>query len=426
MCIYTVAREVETMALSTDVAIKKWTPAKDGEAHSTGGRSGLYVRGWKSGSKAFYLRVETWLKIGDYPDTTLAQARELALIAKRLRGEGFSTQALSSAFLSAKNGTELEAIVRRRPHAAAATVQSPGGPTYNDLWEQWFGGVEMTLQSGPSRRRPRAIHEQHISPTLGKRPIAQITRAEIFSLLEPLFKTIPTTAGHALGHISKVFERAAVQELIPYNPTPPRRTFPKRQTATRHHGTLEPERLPDLWQWLVGRDAGLTTKTAILFAMVTAHRVGVIVEMKWEDYDPATGIWTVPERKEKDAPGRMKSGRAYSLALPEGLQRRIEALQGSEANDYVFASPVTRGHISPNALLKVLKQFDPTITSHGFRNAIKIFCRKAAPPIPDYLADAFCDHSLVGLDRNYRRQDTSKERAEIAERLYLHVTGGVE
>jgi hypothetical protein len=65
-----------TTPLSSDVAIRKWRPAIDGEARSTGGRDGLYVRGWRSGSKAFYFRTETWLKIGEYPDTSLAKARE--------------------------------------------------------------------------------------------------------------------------------------------------------------------------------------------------------------------------------------------------------------------------------------------------------------------------------------------------------------
>ena len=42
------------MTLATDLAIRKWKPTKDGEAIGTGGRTGLYVRGWKTGTKAFY------------------------------------------------------------------------------------------------------------------------------------------------------------------------------------------------------------------------------------------------------------------------------------------------------------------------------------------------------------------------------------
>jgi hypothetical protein len=82
-------------------------------------------------------------------------------------------------------------------------------------------------------------------------------------------------------------------------------------------------------------------------------------------------------------------------------------------------------HVTTNALLKVLKRFDSGLTSHGFRNAIKEFCRKANPPVPDHIADAFCDHSLKGLDASYRRSDTSSERAALADRLYGFVTSEV-
>ena len=89
----------------------------------------------------------------------------------------------------------------------------------------------------------------------------------------------------------------------------------------------------------------------------------------------------------------------------------------------MFESPTTTGPISSNAILKTLKRFDPDLTAHGFRNAIKGWCRKANPPVPDHIADAFCDHSLVGLDTAYRREDTSAERATLASRLYEFVTG---
>lgn len=84
--------------LSTDVAIKKWKPSSAGEARSTGGRDGLYVRGWPSGLKAFYFRSDTWLKIADYPDISFAVSRELVVVAKRLRKEGFPNTALKRGF----------------------------------------------------------------------------------------------------------------------------------------------------------------------------------------------------------------------------------------------------------------------------------------------------------------------------------------
>ena len=131
--------------LSSDVAIRKWKPSTDGEARSTGGRDGLYLRGWMSGSKAFYFRTGTWLKIGDYPQTSLAKAREFALAAKRLKKEGFGKDALLRGFANAKSATDLDSIVRGEMLAGLASNGSVRVVTYDEMWKQWFADVKPTL-----------------------------------------------------------------------------------------------------------------------------------------------------------------------------------------------------------------------------------------------------------------------------------------
>jgi integrase len=415
--------------LSSDVAIRKWKPSTDGEARSTGGRDGLYLRGWMSGSKAFYFRTGTWLKIGDYPQTSLAKAREFALAAKRLKKEGFGKDALQRGFANAKSAMDLDGIVRGEILAGLAPNELVRVVTYDEMWKQWFADVWPTLQEGPSRRRPQAIHEQHISPVIGNRPLTEIRRREVFDLLAPLFREIPVTAGHALGHINKVFELAIVKELCEINPTPPRGNFPKRISKKKHHGTLAASKMPELWAWLQTTNASSSLKAAILTAIVTGHRISVIVNAEWSHIDLSTNAWTVPERDDKATPGRMKSGRTYSLKLPKELVQLLTTIRSdpgsgdADVGRFVFASPVKRSNLTPNAVLKILKGFDPSLTTHGFRNSIKEFCRITTPSIPDHIADAFCDHSLKGLDASYRRRDTSEERAELAQRLMAYVMG---
>jgi integrase len=412
------------MTLATDLAIRKWKPAKDGEAIGTGGRTGLYVRGWKSGTKAFYFRAKTWIKLGEYPSTSLAMARELSTVAKRLAREGFGVDALSRGFANATTATELEAVVRGDVLAGLIDAGSTNAPTYHDLWSEWYEARKHRLQEGPSRRRPEAIHMHHIRPVLGDRPITEIRRREIFNLLEPLFREKPVTAGHALGHIQSVFDRAANKEMIEADPTPRKSAFADvvARREVKHHGTLPPERMPELWQWLDTTDASETAKLAILTAMTTGHRIGVIVHAEWAHINDTTGVWTVPARTDRTTQGRMKSGREYAIRLSEPLFERLNILRKDTDQRYVFESPTTKGPITPNAIRKTLKRFDAELTAHGFRNAIKGWCRTATPPVPDHIADAFCDHSLRGLDAAYRRGDTSTERADLTARLYDFVT----
>lgn len=413
------------MALTTDLAIKRWKPCKDGEALGVGGRCGLYVRGWRSGAKAFYFRGRSWIKVGDYPEMRLSVARELCVVAKRLSGDGFGVDALRRGFLYARTAREFEAVVFGELYGGLSATGAVRAPTYDELFMEWYEGRKHRLQEGPSRRRPLAIHLHHVKPVLGDRAITEIRRREIFDLLEPLFREKPVTAGHALGHIRAVFDRAANRELIEADPTPRKSAFSDSvlRRGVKHHGTLSPERMPELWCWLGGTDASLASRLAILTAMTTGHRIGVIVHAQWAHIDEVSGVWTVPARVDRATPGHMKSGREYALLLPSGLLGRLVALRQSSCQRYVFESPVTRGPISANAILKTLKRFDPGLTAHGFRNAIKGWCRTACPPVADHIADAFCDHSLRGLDAAYRRGDTGLERAALAARLYDFVTG---
>ena len=148
----------------------------------------------------------------------------------------------------------------------------------------------------------------------------------------------------------------------------------------------------------------------------------MIVNAEWAHID-ASGVWTVPARTDRTTQGRMKSGREYALRLPVSLLERLQSLRKGPDQHHVFESPSTTGTISPNAIRKTLKRFDADLTAHGFRNAIKGWCRYATPPVPDYIADAFCDHSLRGLDAAYRRDETSTERADLAARLCDFVMG---
>ncbi|MCZ8133418.1 MAG: integrase family protein [Rhodobacteraceae bacterium] len=407
------------MALTTDVAIKKWKPEKDGEAQSTGARSGLYVRGWTTGAKVFYFRTGgTWLRVGDYPALSLSAARDIAASARRLVADGHGPKALQRALAVAASARDLESAI---PEVTAPALDGPRLPTYSEVFGEWWSAKESKLQDGPSRRRPKSLHDRLIAPTIGNRPILQIRRREIFDMLAPAFAETPVSAGYALGYLRAVFDFAAVKEYVDANPVPPRSAFDMPRRAPRHHGTIEHAKLPDLWAAVSATDANPSAKLAILTAMCTAHRMGVICNARFADLDPAAGTWTIPARTDKATVGRMKSGREYTLRLPPALLRQLLALRKKPAQVYVFESPSTTGPISGTALVKTLKRFDPKMTGHGFRNAVKVFCRENG--IPDHVADAFCDHAPRGLDAAYRRQDTSRERADLAAMLYRHVTG---
>jgi integrase len=218
-----------------------------------------------------------------------------------------------------------------------------------------------------------------------------------------------------------VFDYAVTRELIDGNPVPPLRAFDLDAHDVNHHGTIDPERLPDLWRHVEASGATVEAKAAILLAMTTAHRVSVVTHAEWDHIDVNTRVWTVPRRSDKTTRGRMKSGRAHAIRLPASLLDRLQAIRRDDEQRWLFPSPVRAKPISEAALVKTLKTFDKSLTAHGFRNAAKIFARRAG--VPDYVADALVDHAPQGLDRAYRRDEGLPDAvADLVEKLLEHVT----
>ena len=94
-----------------------------------------------------------------------------------------------------------------------------------------------------------------------------------------------------------------------------------------------------------------------------------------------------------------------------------------EGHEYVFVSRFNKRNINPESLRKNFKQFDPNLTSHGFRNTFKEFAFNAN--VDKFQTDAYTDHALKGNDKAYRRFDTLEARADIARRYYAFMTTGV-
>jgi integrase len=280
--------------------------------------------------------------------------------------------------------------------------------------------AETNLQAGPSRKQPLSLYRDHVPASFKTKLVREITRADIFPWLLRLLQAKHETGRRLRSLLERIFEYAINCGYVDANPTPSRRAFEIKKPKAKSHGTLDYTRLPELWRWLDGRQFMPQTKMAIRLLILSAHRVGVVLAAKWEHFDLQTGIWTVPERTDNETPGLMKSGRAHSTTLPKSFLNELMQLRGN--SPYLFPSDSVSGYVTENAVLKALQEFDSTITAHGFRNTFKTWARSEG--VPDWVADAYVDHSLKGLDRSYRREDAARvvnECAKLTEGLYQYV-----
>ena len=405
--------------LTTDASIRKWKVARDSDTYSCGNRSGLYIRGYSNQKKAFYWRSDTWIKLGDYPSLTLAEARELVSFCKRGRKQGKSVKAIQVA-LAASSSTD-DFLENLNKTSAIVTFENT---TYDDVFTAWYSAKATKLwQSGPSRRRPKAMHEHWVPVPLKEKPISVITRQDIFSFMDKMFDEAYDSAGKQLGYMRRVFEFAINSGYANTNPVPPRGAFENVAPNKKPHGYLEYKRMPELWNWIEGRTLSVHTKFAMKTVMLTGHRISVVVHARWDHINLATRVWTVPHRanNDKETSGAMKSGREFMITLPEPFFEELLKIRVN--SPFLFPSPTTQGHVTPNATLKAFKRFKNTITNHGFRNSIKTWGRHEG--FPDYLMDAYVDHGLTGLDKSYRREDLTIKCEDVTKRLHQFFSGAL-
>ncbi|CAN1539781.1 XerC Integrase [Sphingomonadaceae bacterium] len=414
------------MALLTELAIRNWKPTKSRETKPCGGREGLYIRASSSGKKSFYWRKGSFYKLGDYPALTLSQARSMAVICNQRVRQGLSPEDVLAKLrmsddlveLATQDADEIRAASKSLVRSKAVANSQP---TYERAFQEFYKAyAETNLQAGPSRNQPLSLHRDHVPAELKAKPMNEIRRADIFPWMLALLRDKHETGRRLRNQLERVFEFAINCGYCEANPVPNRRAFEIKKPKTNSHGTLDYSRLPELWAWLDTRSFLPQTKLAIRLLVLSAHRVSVVLAARWEHLDLETGIWTVPAKTDNETSGLMKSGRMHITTLPMPFIEELKQLKGT--SPFTFPSATGRGHVTQNALLKALKEFDETITAHGFRNTFKTWARSEG--IPDWIADAYVDHSLKGLDASYRREDPARVEAECAkvtERLYGYV-----
>ena len=410
------------MPLNTEIELKRWKPSKNDQRERCG--PNLYVKGYLNGKKKFQMRFgnSPWIDVGYYPETSLAQAREITITAKRIHKERLAShEQIKKAAITAKTGTEFE---KRLNTAVVVTKERTGIPTFDECYRQWYllqlAANRWTHKSSISK--PIRAYEMHAAATLGNLRIDLITRNELKQLLQPIYLAHRDLGPDLRAFINEVLEEAVDAELIPSNPCPPHSRFTIPKTTIRHSTSLNYIQLPELWEWIEQAPFSFTVKVAMRTAVVTAHQASVVAFARWSHFDLVTGRWSIPDKPNGPRHlGYMKSGRAFDMQLPKGLAdqfQQLHAVQKNNVSEFVF--DMGRGKpLHPETLRRNFQKFG-TMTTHGLRNTFKTWALREN--VSEFVVDRYVDHALAGLNKAYRRDDMFDERAALAERYFNFIS----
>ena len=322
------------MAL-TDIMIKKTKP-QDKVFFLSDGR-GLMLEVRPSGGKSWIARLrlngkEKRKVIGQYPDVSIAEAREECLKLKK----------------QAKTGS------------LASTSENL---SFLDVYNEWFR-IKAVSTSESHIKKVAIRMNKHVLPFIGEMPISTIKSADILTLCRKLEIISAYTARLMCQLIGQVFRFAIAASYVETDPTYALRGALATHKE-KHYATItEPSKIALLIRAINAYPYNIV-RLALQFSVLTIARPGEVRHAEWSEIDFEKAEWRIPAEK-------MKMKRVHIVPLSSQLLQilqELKTLTGSQK--WLF--PSARNDSSPisentvRIALRTMGYSNEDITPHGFR-----------------------------------------------------------
>ncbi len=340
-------------------------------------------------------RVERGL--GVYPDVSLDDARDKAATFRR----------------AAKNG---------RDARADATAKKRAGTTFKAAFEAFFSVREQQLSNGKHVQQWRNTMRDYVFPKIGRRPVAEVTAAEVIDVLKPIWFSKPETASRVLQRLRAVFDSAILRGMReranPCIGVSAELGTDHRQV--KHHAALPWREVPAFVRSLHESTATPATKLALQFLILTATRSGETRGALWDEFDLTLKLWTIPG-VDPVTGRRTKTREPHVVPLSD---RALEVLRDARklGNGAVVFSGTKGQPLSDNTLSKTMRDAEVAGTPHGFRSAFKDWAAETA--VRDEVSEAALAHADPNAVRAaYRRTRFLDERVGLMQKWADFVCG---
>ena len=328
---------------------------------------------------------QRYMGLGSVADISLAEAREKAAGARKLRLEG------------------IDPLEARQARRAAARLEAAKAMTFGQCVEAYLQAHEAAWRNEKHRAQWRMTLTEYCKP-ISELPVQAIDTDLVLKVLTPLWKTRTETASRLRGRIERVLAWAKGRGLRD-GENPARWSghlkemlaAPAKIAAVQHHAALPYAQIPDLMAELHNRDS-LAAK-ALEFTILTAARTGEVTGAQWSEIDFDAKCWTIPSN-------RMKAGQEHKVPL---CDRAVKILQSLDRRGgLVFPlSNVSMG------MLDLLRSLRPGLTVHGFRSTFMDWAHETTD-FPKTAIDMSLAHKLDNkVEAAYRRGNLYIKRTKL-------------
>ena len=311
---------------------------------------GLYLQVTSTGGKSWVFRYMLRRKaremgLGSFLDVSLAEARDAADEARKLRRQG------------------IDPIEAKRAKTAAQAVAGAKALTFDECCDGYVADHKTGWGSMHTRVWTNSIRD-YVTPVFGKLPVAAVDTALVLKVLKPIWTTKHETARRLRGRVESVLDWARAHHYREgENPARWNGHLSEILDKTdnvhivKHHPALPYKEVGGAIAKLRARDDRDARCLELL--ILTAMRVDAGAGARAEEFDLKERVWTVPA-------SRMKR-RGKRKVMPFRVPLSDAAIAVVERTD------VKKGLLFPGchdtSLAKAHGRSD--ITTHGFRSTFR-------------------------------------------------------
>ena len=365
---------------------------------------GLYLQvSKKYGTRSWVFRYRLAGKmremgLGSFDDFTLAEARIRANESRQLVAD------------------KIDPIDERDARARALTSQRAKEVNFKKCAEDYHEKESVNWKNAKHIAQWINSLRTYAFPRIGTHKVHTIGKAEILSILEPIWSTKPETAGRVLQRIHAVLEWAAARDLYPgYSPVMWKQIDTtlganRASTIKTHHAACPYREVGSVIKALHASASYDLVKLAFEFTVLTAARSGETRGALWSEVDWQDRIWAIPA-------ARMKAGKDHRVPLSK---RCVEILKAAKAmgdgKGLVFRHPSTGKPYSDAVFTSLLhKGLGLAHTMHGFRSTFRDWGSEKTDHARELLEVSLAHLPGDGTEHAYWRGDVIERRRTLME-----------
>lgn len=379
----------------------KLKAAKDGalKPGRIGDGGGLWLSIGPNGTASWLFRYALdgkarHIGFGSVRDVPASTARERAAEARALLAAGKDPSAEKARAIEARRAAE-----RRKR-------------TFGDAVEEFLAGKSPSKNEAHNRQWEYTLRHYAL-PTLGSISIADMTRADVLKVVEPLWRTKNETARRLRGRIERVVDaelaRGNREKENPARLGPLVAVLGRARPQVIHHASMPWQDVPDFVASL-RKDTTITAR-ALEYLIMTAGRSNEVIGATWPEIDEDEKLWSL-------SAARMKASRPHRVPLSDPALAILDDVRPFRDDDapIVFRGGAETGGLSNMAMAMLLRRADLEVTPHGFRSSFRSWARDSARADHD-VAEMCLAHAVGGAVVNaYQRSDLFHQRRDLMQR----------